>query len=80
MPVAFTSTLPVMTTVVVPSTRSNALAPSSVYTPPVTTWTTDPPFKVTTGAVTSGTTTTGLLTTTVRVSGVPTFPARSVAV
>ena len=47
-------TVPDIETVRFPETRSNASAPSSVYTPPLSKVTEDKPFKVTTGGVVSG--------------------------
>ncbi len=55
VPVALVSTVPVATTVVVPLTASNAVAPSSLYTSPTKRLMVDDPFRVMTGGVISTT-------------------------
>lgn len=66
------STVPVAMTVVVPSTRSNAVAPGSVNSVPIVKDIVEEPFKVMTGAVVSFITTSELV--------VEKLPEESVAV
>ena len=47
-------TVPDIETVRFPDARSNASAPLSIYTPPLSIVTEDEPFKVTTGGIVSG--------------------------
>jgi hypothetical protein len=68
-------TVPLTEAVLVPSTLSTTVAPSSVYVPPTRRVTVVDPLTVMTGAVVSGVAS----TFTVRVTGVPTFPDESVA-